>query len=255
MPHTSRTEVAEQEFVLHCPSGPVPGVLWTPRHVAALAPVVLLGHGGSSHKRSNRILSLADWFTRAGIASLAIDGPFHGDRAGGTRKESYQMRIAAEGANHVLDRMVAEWLATLEAVTTNFPIDATRIGYLGLSMGTRYGLPTAAALGTRVRCAVFGKFGLERTKHLAPALDTTARIAADAPKISAPTLFHMQWNDELFTRKGQLELFDRLSSPDKRLIAFTGQHNQTTASAPSTWQTFIAEHLLHTHGVPQPTQS
>jgi hypothetical protein len=83
----------------------VPGVLWRPDSGSA-ASVVLLGHGGSGHKRSERHARLATWFAAcAGIASLAIDGPFHGDRAVEGGPLDYQNRVSREGAAVVHDRM------------------------------------------------------------------------------------------------------------------------------------------------------
>ena len=34
------------------------------------------------------------------------------------------------------------------------------------------------------------------------------RLTADAGQVSAPTLLHVQWDDELFPRQGQFALFD-----------------------------------------------
>jgi hypothetical protein len=53
------------------------------------------------------------------------------------------------------------------------------------------------------------------------------RVAKDARLITAPALFHLQWDDEIFPRDGQLALFDRLGSPDKQLIGFAGPHAET----------------------------
>jgi fermentation-respiration switch protein FrsA (DUF1100 family) len=65
----------------------------------------------------------------------------------------------------------------------------------------------------------------------------------DARRVTAPTLFHVQWHDEVFPRDGQLALFDLLGSPDKQLIAYPGSHTETKPAAIALWRDFIAGHL------------
>ena len=64
--------------------------------------------------------------------------------------------------------------------------------------------------------------------------------------MTAPTLFHVQWDDDLFPRRGQLALFDLIGSADKRLIAYAGVHDVTHPSAITAWQAFVADHLGET---------
>ena len=232
---------AERSFRLHRNEGVVPGVLWW-SGTAGRRPVVLLGHGGSGHKRSARLVRMGRRLAAAGLAAVAIDGPRHGDRVPGPLpSEVYQQQIADEGIEHVTARMTRDWLRTVAALAGEGIADETNVSVFGLSMGARYGLPVAAALGPRLRCAVFAKFGL-RESGLHPGLRCPELTSAAARAVSAPVLWHVQADDEIFPRDGQHELFALLGSGDKRLVERPGPHNGSSPEDEESWLNFIRAH-------------
>ena len=217
----------ERPFRLIRPSGTVPGVLWSPPVVGSPPPLVLLGPGSDQLK-----VPLARSFVaRAGYSVLALDGASADDAP----SSADDARLSSDDG---LDRLTAEWLAAVDAVVSLGLGSADRLAYWGLSAGASLGLPLAAALGSRLRCAVLGKFGLRRSSG-----GGSERAAADAQRVTVPTLFHVQWNDELFPAAGQLELFTLLGAAEKRLIGYPGGHDVTLPVAVAEWQSFIVHHL------------
>lgn len=155
----------------------------------------------------------------------------------------YQARIAEAGIEIVLDRMTEDWRATADAIAASGLAAADQLAYIGMSMGTRFGLPVVAAMGNRVRCVVFGKFGLQQGTAMHKGMAAPERVARDARRITAPVLFHVQWHDEIFPRDGQLALFDVLGSKDKQLAGYVGTHAETEPTAIALWREFISRHL------------
>ena len=219
----------------------VPAVLW--RGTTEVTPLVLLGHGGSGHKTAPRQMLLANRLVAAGLTVVAIDGPLHGERAGHSMSPGeYQAALVARGVESVIGDMVDDWRAAVDAARALGAVDE-RLGYLGLSMGTRFGLPLAAELGGHLTCAVLGKFGLQQSSALHPGLHDTTQLRRDAARVDAPTLWHVQWDDDLFPRSGQLEIFDVLGAKQKRLLAFPGDHGSTADDAVDAWVSFLVRHL------------
>lgn len=241
----SEAGVTERRFQIDRAAGPVPGILWTPVQSAGSLPLVLIGHGGSGHKRADRQLLLGRRL--AGVSHMAvaaIDGPFHGDRVPAPLdRQQYQEKMAAAGVEQVTNGMVEDWSATFEALSELKSIDAQRVAYMGFSMGTRFGLPYVAAAGKRLRCAVLGKNGMRQASTMPSAVQMAQRFKQDAPTITVPLLFHVQWDDELFPREGQFELFELFGAQDKHLMAFPGPHGAAAPAAIDAWCTFVTQHI------------
>ena len=231
---------AEREFLLRRRSGAAPGVLWSPA-TATKPPTVLLFHGGSGHKRHERLVRMGSWLAgTAGRAVIALDGPFHGDRVPSPLEPRvYQQLIVDEGIERVTARMTEDWLDAVAVLAAEGFADGANVSVYGMSMGARFGLPVAAALGSRLRCAVFGKFGIRQAEPLHPGLCAPGLIERAARTITAPVLYHVQWDDEIFPRDGQFELFGMLAATDKRLVARPGPHARTHPDDEASWPEFI----------------
>jgi dienelactone hydrolase len=220
----------------------VPAVLWRPL-LEVLPPVVLLAHGGSGCKTDEFIIRMAGLLLTRGIAVLAIDAPFHGDRSvPGDGQRSYLDHMARQGMTEVCEETCADWAAALDAASGH-AVDTTRVGYVGLSMGSNFGFPLCAQLGDRLRCAVVGKLGLVVAGGYPSIVAGSDAVTGAAQRLTAPVLMHMQWDDEVFTRDGQLELFDLIGSSNKQLLARPGQHGLTHPEDEQSWVAFLARHL------------
>jgi pimeloyl-ACP methyl ester carboxylesterase len=74
---TTSNGVSERLFTLN----DIPGVLWLPADAASSRSLVLLGHGGGQHKKTQGLVARAHrYVTARGFAVAAIDAPGHGDR-------------------------------------------------------------------------------------------------------------------------------------------------------------------------------
>ena len=240
-PGSTEAQINEREFVINGGKKPVPGILWTPDPVERPLPLVLFGHQGSAHKRVSEALMLAHRFAGGyQFAFAAIDGPVHGSRE---VPGDYAAAMAEGGVENVIDGMVDDWTATQEQLSELDHIDGNQVAYIGFSMGTRFGLPYTAAAGNGLRCSVLGKNGLQSNDEALARASAGPRFTKDAPNIQVPVLFHMQWDDQLYLKETQCDLFDLIGSEDKRLISYPGPHSRATPEAVDHWCRFIASHL------------
>jgi dienelactone hydrolase len=236
----SAGEVCEREFTVERNGHVIPGVMWHPSEPAGPRPLVLMGHGGSGHKRNERMVMLGRMFAADyGWCAAAIDGPVHGGRGAVTDASDPAYRQMWQRPEIVQD-MIDDWKATLDALSALGEVDTARVGYWGVSMGTMFGLPYVAS-DDRVRAAVLGKAGMSGSSVRRSGIDTYFKTFA--PKLTIPVLFVMQWDDERFERLGQLDLFDQLGARDKRLHAYPGQHVDNGPEAFEVEAAFLKRYL------------
>lgn len=217
--------VVERRFDVKCEERIVPGLVWTPEDANGARPLVLVGHGGSGHKRMEYVLALARRLVRhQGFAVAAIDGPAHGDRVEPDNKVPAM-------SSQVFNSMVADWKATRAELATVPEVGDGPLGYWGLSMGTLFGVPFVAA-EPNVKAAVLGLMGAAGKRYTATAAD-----------IACPVLFLQQLDDELMSRETCLELFLAIGSTDKRLHANPGAHSAVPAEEMEASEAFFVRHL------------
>ncbi|MGX1855734.1 alpha/beta hydrolase, partial [Streptomyces sp. NPDC055299] len=95
---SSSNGVVERDFTV----GEVPGVLWSPASGADRAPLVLMGHGGGTHKKHPSMVGRAQRLvTGCGFHVAVLDAPGHGDRPRTAHDEQeiaalYRARAAGE---------------------------------------------------------------------------------------------------------------------------------------------------------------
>ena len=238
--------IAERDFDVEVAGERVPGVLWAPADGAGPHPLVLMGHGGSQHKRTETLLARARRFVRRlGFAVAAIDAPGHGDRATPEererRVEALRSRIEGrrrpDGAAAVREivarsaQATPEWTATLDALLP--VVEGGPVGYWGVSMGTAIGVPFVAG-EPRIVAAVFGLNG---------ALTGDGLLTDAARRITIPVEFAVQSDDELVDRDAALALFDAFASTEKTLHLNPGGHLEVPAFEAESWQAFFDRHL------------
>ena len=253
---SSATEkgVVEERFDLKVDAEVVPGIRWRPEGAAgAPTPTILIGHGGTQHKRVPNVLGLARRFVRhLGVTAVALDAPGHGDRvtdpaAAEAARKRLESRIAArtgamdlspEEAKAWVARTrdgVKEWRALVDDLEAGGQHDG-RLGYWGVSMGTAIGLPFVAA-EPRVQAAVLGLAGISNR----PGADD---FEAAARSLSIPILFLFQWDDELMSRESGLALFDAIGSKEKTMHINPGGHVFVPLFERDAAEAFFRRHLL-----------
>jgi dienelactone hydrolase len=242
---TTEQRVTERGFELTVAGETVPGLAWNPTDRDEW-PTILIGHGGTQHKRTPGVLSLARRLARhLGVGAVAIDAPDHGDRRSEPQDSpaptEMRRRVASmspEQAKAMAERNqlgVAEWRATLDALQETPGFAAGPFGYWGVSMGTAIGLPYVAS-DRRISAAVFGLAGLGDRPG--------AQHFGDAARaLEIPVLFLFQWDDELIEREHGIALFDAIGSKEKTMHVNPGGHLEMPMHERDAVEDFFKRHL------------
>jgi dienelactone hydrolase len=240
--------VVERRFDLKVGDEVVPGIHWLPETAPGPHPTVLIGHGGTQHKRAPNVLGLARQLVRhRGYGVVALDAPGHGERITDDQRRAQDERGAelrrgggaplseerAELMQRAGPQAVTEWKALLDDLGTNPQWSSGPFGYWGVSMGTAFGVPFVAA-EPRIAAAVLGLFALH---------EGSAAQRAVAAGITIPLLFLFQWDDQLMTRETGLALWDTFGSTEKTMHINPGPHVGIPMFEREAAEAFFRRHL------------
>ena len=125
-----------------------------------------------------------------------------------------------EGKENSVEGMVSDWMVTLTKLKALKELKNVPVGYYGLSMGTAYGLPFLAA-EKRIDAAVIGMWGSN--------YPNSGQLVEAACHVRCPICFLHKSEDQFFTLKGAFQIFDALSTDDKRMLISTGPHEPATS--------------------------
>jgi cephalosporin-C deacetylase-like acetyl esterase len=231
-------QVVTKDFFTHTQGREVPASIWMPQQTTRPLPLILVGHGGSGHKRSQLVQDVANaLLENFEVAVVAIDGPVHGSRRevfndGPLVRQEFR-DLWSSGMS--VDPMVDDWMSCIDYLCQMPEIDATKISWYGISMGTAYGIPLVAR-DQRIKAAALGMWGTCR--------EPSQRLKEDAAKIEIPVLFQVKEQDEIFTPKGQQELYELIASQDKTWKSYPGGHTDPKDQQLSDIVQFLMHHLM-----------
>ncbi|WP_448702304.1 alpha/beta hydrolase family protein [Mucilaginibacter sp. AW1-3] len=162
---TTQTDsvIIEHGYIYSEANEKVPMLIYKPVSAQAKLPAVIFLHGTGGKKDEARIKNILYRLTKLGIAGVAIDARFHGERiAGGAHgSEEYIAAVTQAWENSdkshqthpfLWDTSYDLWRVT-DYLCTRPDIDANRLGMGGISMG---GIETwmAASVDPRIKVAV-----------------------------------------------------------------------------------------------------
>lgn len=138
----------------------VPGVMTLPTGAKTVAPypVIVMMHGFMMSKEDFINAAFQGYLAAMGYATVAIDFPMHGDRPGDPKTGFGSL----DDAEKMFTQALFDVIRLLDYVETRPELDAKRIGYFGVSMGSIIG-GIAAGVDERVKVMAFmiGGGGLE----------------------------------------------------------------------------------------------
>ena len=215
-------------------------------------PVVIGGHGKDNSRKAQYLRGSGMQWAPRGISLVAADAPLHGDRAG----ERPVPRVTITDLD-LLTRWVRDQRLLIDAIAARFG-EGVPIVYLGISMGAVLGCHLLAAderllagilvVGGSTVVSIPERFdGADDLKDLLAHTDPGIPAARIAPR---PVLMLNADDDEIFSRRSAMALYDALGGP-KEISFFPGGHSGWRS--PAQWNRRMLGFLEHVYSTaPRP---
>ncbi len=207
-------DLREVQFSFDLDGESVPGLLYFPNEPQAALPLVLIQHPGMGSKEDYFVTEPARAWARRGWACGGIDAPLHGDRA-----NHDPMAIFRDHSRYpaLVAQFATELSATVDHLAAEYPMDLTRLGFVGFSLGSMLGVRAVARDG-RFKAAAFclvGEGGL--VGQVQGPESAVAGMENVAVRIVGKT------DDELIPRSATEALYDAIPGP-KDMVWLPGGH-------------------------------
>ncbi|MGE0602035.1 MAG: alpha/beta hydrolase [Dehalococcoidia bacterium] len=154
------------------------------------------------------------WATRGWICA-GLDAPLHGERASADPMSLFRN---PERYPEIRAQFSAEVTTMLDLLPTKFPVDMSRVGFVGYSMGSMLGIPAVARDG-RFKAAAFCLVGEGGLVGSAEGPDSDVGRLSD---VAVRVVGKLQ--DQLIPRERTEALYNALPSADKDLRWLPGTH-------------------------------
>ncbi len=216
----------------------VPATMYLPRGHDGPRPALLLQHGASTTKDDYYIQQPSRRWSEAGYVCLAIDAPGHGERSFEgpiSRQELWRLGLIYR-MRDLRVQGVVDLMRALDLLESRPEVDAGRVGYMGVSMGTFLGVPLCG-MDQRIRSAAFiigggnlrrmlgGETGVDRDE--AELVFQATDPVHFAPRISPrPALMLNGEQDSTVPRAATEALYEALREP-KEIRWFDMGHTVT----------------------------
>ncbi len=205
----------EVQFWFHEGSEHVPGLLYLPAEHAEPMPLVLIQHPGMGSKEDYFVADVARaWATRGWIC-CGLDAPLHGERASADPMSLFRN---PEKYPEIRAQFSAEVTTMLNLLSEQFPVDMSRVGFVGYSMGSMLGVPAVARDG-RFKAAAFCLVGEGGLVGSAEGPDSDVAQLTD---VAVRVVGKLQ--DQLIPRERTEALYNALPGPDKDIRWLPGTH-------------------------------